>query len=367
MSATNDKQFAISVIIATYNRGDIIPVTLQHLAAQTLSPSDFEVVVVDDGSTDNTEETVRAIQSDLPYELVYLKHPNRGISCTQNRGIRASRAPIVCLIADDIHLAPQALQAHLEDHRQNPEPNIAILGRVLQSPKLTRSVFLKVWDPFKFSELRNQREVSFQFFFACNISCQKEFLLKNGLFSEKLVQRGAYAHEDVELGYRLAQKGLRILYNKNALGYHYHVVTLDKAMQTAYRKGLTWLEFRRLVDVPELTVRYHVLQPPFLKDYVRAFRKDNGLVGLDGKPVLLAISQLGRVILFNVITVPFFWLPIMKKAETSPMLACCMHKLFYRCVISHHFHKGVAHALKGRTEPRPTNIKDRSRCHEIEC
>ena len=341
--------------------------TLQHLASQTLKSSDFEVIVVDDGSTDNTEETVRAIQPDLPYELVYLRHPNRGISYTQNRGIKATHAPIVCLIADDIHLAPHTLQAHLEDHQQNPDLNIAILGKVLQSPKLTQSLFLRVWDPLRFSELENQRELSFQFFFACNISCKKKFLLENGLFSETLVKSGAYAHEDVELGYRLSRKGLQILYNQNALGYHYHVVTLDKAMQTAYQKGLNWLELRRLVNRPELTIRYHVLQPRFLKDYIRAFRQNNDLMELDSKPVLLAISQLGRVILFNVITVPFLWLPIMKKAETSPFLACCMHRLFYRCVISHHFHKGVAHALKSRRKTRLTNSKEKSKYREVEC
>jgi len=341
--------------------------TLRQLASQTLKASDFEVIVVDDGSTDNTEKTVHAMRPDLPYELVYLRHPNRGISYTQNRGIKAAQAPIICLIADDIHLAPQALQAHIEDHQQNPEPNIAILGKVVQSPILRQSVFLRVWDPLRFNELENQRELPFQFFFACNISCKKSFLLKNGLFNETLVKTGAYAHEDVELGYRLAKKGLQILYNKNALGYHYHVVTLDKATQMAYRKGLNWVEFRRLVDTPELTIRYHVLNTCFLKDYVKAFHQKKHLIGLDSTFFLLVISQIGRVILFNFVTVPFFWLPIMKRAERSPLLACCMHKLFYRCVISHHFHKGVAHALKNRRELKPTNINSKFRCHEIEC
>jgi GT2 family glycosyltransferase len=257
-----------------------------------------------------------------------------------------ARAPIVCLIADDIHLEPEALHAHLDDHGQNPEPNVAILGKVVQSPKLTQSVFLKVWDPFRFSEIESKRELSYLFFFACNISCKKEFLLKNGLFSETLVEHGAYAHEDVELGYRLAGKGLRILYNKDALGYHYHVVTLEKATQTAYQKGLKWVLFRKHVDSPELTIRYHVLNRRFLKDYIRAFGKNNGLVGLDANFFLLVISQIARVSLFNSITVPFFWLPVMRLAEKNRLVANQMHRLLYRCTISYHFHKGVARKCK---------------------
>jgi len=363
----NDAQFKISVVIATYNRSDTIPITLEHLATQSLSASEFEVVVVDDGSTDDTGQSIRRLQAGLPYELVYLRHANRGISYTQNRGIRAARAPIICLIADDIHFAPHALQAHLEDHQQNPEPHAAILGKVVQSPKLTQSVFLRIWDPFRFRELENQRELSFKYFFACNISFKKKFVLENGMFDETLVEQGAYAHEDIELGYRLCKKGLRILYNKNALAYHHHAVTFERAMQTAYQKGLNWPEFRRLVDTPELTVRYHVLQPPFLKDYVRVFRKGNGLVGLDSNPFLLAICQLGRVIMFNVLTVPFFWLPIMKKAETSPLIARCMHRLFYRCVISHYFHKGVAHTLRGHIPIEPTKTEEKSKYYEAKC
>ena len=133
----------LSLVIATYNRGRDIPVLLHHIANQTLDPSSFEVIVVDDGSTDNTEEVIRSLSGNLPNTLRYLRHSNHGVSYTQNRGIREALAPIVCLIADDIHLMPEALEAHLKDHEQNPGPNIAILGKVIQSPELaTRSIFL---------------------------------------------------------------------------------------------------------------------------------------------------------------------------------------------------------------------------------
>ncbi|KHE93319.1 MAG: glycosyltransferase [Candidatus Scalindua rubra] len=344
-------ELQISVVIATYNRSKILPITLQYLAEQTLSPDKFEVVIVDDGSPDNTEEVVRSLQTDLPFKILYLKHPNKGICYTQNRGIRAANAPIICLIADDIHLAPQALKEHMNDHMQCQEDNIAILGKVIQSPALNQSVFLKVWDPFRFSELENLRQLPDYLFFACNISFKRKFLIDNGMFNENLVKGGAYAHEDVELGYRLCKKGLKILYNKKALGYHYHLVTLDQAMQTAYKKGLTWVKLRKVVDDPALTIRYHVLNPRFLKDYHSVFKSHNGLLGLDSNPFLLIAGQVIRVIMFNLITVPYIWYPLMKCAEKNTFIARFMHKLFYRCAISYHFHKGVADVSKTTLHP----------------
>ena len=341
------EKYKISVVIATYNRSKYIPTLLECLAYQTLDPSYFEVIVVDDGSTDNTEEVVRSLRENLLFKLRYIKHPNRGPGYTQNCGIQAASAPIVCLIADDIQLAPGALKAHVEGHEIHSESNIAILGKVLQSPELAKhSVFLAKWDPFKFRELEKMRELPYYLFWACNISFKKDFLLENGLFRDKMGIAGAAAHEDVELGYRLSKKGLRILFNKEALGYHYHIETLNGAIQRSYQRGLNWIEFREMVNEPDITVRYHVLNYHYLKDYINAFRKPDNLIGLDSNPLLLTVCQLMRILSFNFVTIPLFWLPIMKRAENSLLLSRFMHRLLYRCVISHYFHKGVAHGSK---------------------
>ena len=340
------EQYKITVVIATYNRRDILPITLDKLARQSLDPHLFEVIVVDDGSTDDTPEVVERLRGELPFELVYKRHPNKGICYTQNQGIRSARAPIVCLIADDIHMSPHALEEHLKEHERSSADNIAVLGKVVQSPELSQTVFLRTWDPFRMNELEAFHEVPYSLFFACNISCKQDFLLKNGLFNEELVKNGAYAHEDVELGYRLSRKGLKIHYNKKALAYHYHLVSLDQAMETAYKKGVAWVKFREAVNRPEITIRYHVLHKHLLKDYLVLFQRENNLYGLDAQPVSLLLSQLTRIILFNRITVPLFWLPVMRVVEQVDIFSFLMNKLYYRCVISHFFHRGVADAMK---------------------
>lgn len=339
--------FKISVVIATYHRQDILEKTLRCLARQTLPVNDYEVVVVDDGSPDDTEARVRKIQGELPYALTYLRHPNAGICHTQNRGIMAAKAPIVCLIADDIHMTPEALEQHLADHSRHPEPQVAILGLVLQSPELPGTVFHRHWDPFRLRELCGLREVPCYQFFACNVSFKKEFMLAHGMFDEELVKADAYAHEDVELGYRLCRGGMRLLFNERALAYHYHLVPMEQAINAAYKKGLSWPRFREAVGEPELTIRYHVLHKKYLRDYSVLRKKDgHQLMGIDANPLLLFISQLLRIAGFNRVTVPFFWLPLMRAAESSPFLAGLMHRQMYRCAISYFFHRGVAAALK---------------------
>ncbi len=337
------KALRISVVMATYNRAETIAITLNHLAEQTLDPASFEVIVVDDGSTDGTEAVVRAKEPTLPFCLRYVRHPNRGPGYTQNRGIQMAQAPIVCLMADDIHFAPHALAAHLRLHERHPEPEAAVLGKVLQSPELAaESVFLAKWDPFKFRHIENFQELPYYLFWACNVSCKTDFLRQSGLFREARGRAGAAAHEDVELGYRLCKQGLRLFYAKEALGYHYHLETLAGATRRAYQRGLNWDEFRELVDEPEITVRYHILSWHTLKDHIKTFLKPNSLIGADRNLLYLLFRQGVRMVCFNPATIPLFWRPLMDLAEKNALLSAVMHRQFYRGVIAYYFFKGAA-------------------------
>jgi glycosyltransferase involved in cell wall biosynthesis len=346
----------LSVVVATFRRRDTLQVTLRRLANQTCPATEYEVIVVDDGSGDGTADMVQAMSAEVPYSLRYLCHQNRGPGYTENRGIKEAKGELILLIADDIHLERGALEAHLRFHQEHPEQTFAALGCVLQSPELPKTVFLQKWDPFKYYELASQVELPYWKFWACHISLKREFMLANGLFRE---HKGA-AHEDVELGYRLCKEGLRILYLPQAMAYHYHVETLDAAVRRAYERGIHWKFIEDHVPDPQIWVKYHILNFRTLKYHYRTFRNlsKSSLPASDRFLPWLLLRQILRWIVFNGLTVPYFWLPLLKLADRSPMVAACMSPYFYRGAVFYHFVKGcrdqaVARSAASRTTPEP--------------
>ena len=328
---------AFSVVVATYKRREVLQKTLEHLGAQTFPAEQFEVIVVDDGSPDDTGEMVRSLIGRMPYKLTYLVHQNRGPGASENRGILAAEGEWIVLLADDIHPTPGLLQAYAEFHRLHPEPAFAALGQVLQSPELPQTAFQQHWDPFKYFELAGETELPYWKFWACNISVKRSFFLDHGMFLEC---KGA-AHEDVELGYRLHRAGLRIQYWPQALAYHFHVETLDAAVKRAYERGLKFHVLTDNIPDPQLVVKYHVLNTRTWRQHVQTFRNlsRTSLPPGDRNLLLLLLKQTIRWAAFNAWTVPV-WLSILRAAEDRPWLSRILHPYMYRGAVFYHFVRG---------------------------
>jgi glycosyltransferase involved in cell wall biosynthesis len=330
--------FVISVVVATYNRRDTLRLTLTRLAEQTYSADLYEVIVVDDGSADGTGEMVKSMVSAVPYLLRYYYHQNKGPGATQNVGIRESHGNLILLLADDMHAAPGLLESHVGFHQAHPQPFAAVLGSVFQSPDLPPTAFQRKWDPFRYFELEGKQELPYWKFWACNISVKRAFLLENGLFREP---RGA-AHEDVELGYRLSQKGLHIFYNPQALAYHYHTETLQNAAKRGYERGLNWAFIEENVPDPQIYVKYHILNFRTLKYHYLTFKNlsKSSLPLSDRILPWLLFKQLIRSLVFNRLTVPGLWMKLLPKAEHSPVFAALTPRYCFRGTVFYHFVRG---------------------------
>jgi glycosyltransferase involved in cell wall biosynthesis len=109
------RQPKVSVIIPTYNRGWILGEAVDSVLSQEFD--DFELIVVDDGSTDNTREMLEAYHNDI----IVISQNNRGVSAARNRGIAEACAPLIAFLDSDDLWKPQKLSRQVEFFNANPE------------------------------------------------------------------------------------------------------------------------------------------------------------------------------------------------------------------------------------------------------
>jgi glycosyltransferase involved in cell wall biosynthesis len=222
----------ISVVIPTYNREKTLKECLKALFRQDLPQHDFEIIVVDDGSTDGTKEIVRKAAEINP-NVHYLQQKNSGQGIARNHGIAKAQGKVIVMIGDDIIASPNLLTEHLRWHLKYSAENSAVLGFTEWHPKLTLTPFMK-WltngssilgmfggHQFAYEKLVNRETADYNFFYTSNISLKRS-LLERFRFDPKF---SGYGWEDIELGYRLQKEaGLKLHYNRNAVAYHDHAM-----------------------------------------------------------------------------------------------------------------------------------------------
>jgi glycosyltransferase involved in cell wall biosynthesis len=98
----------VSVIIAAYNAGEYITRALESVASQTRAPD--EVVVIDDGSTDDTAERIKAFQKRSSLNVILQQQVNKGLPATRNIGVRSSRSDLVAFLDADDTIYPWFLE-----------------------------------------------------------------------------------------------------------------------------------------------------------------------------------------------------------------------------------------------------------------
>jgi glycosyltransferase involved in cell wall biosynthesis len=111
---TKSKKPMVSVIIPTYNRGWVLREAIDSVLAQDFK--DFELIVVDDGSTDNTGEILESYDQDL----IVLRQSNRGVSAARNRGIAAAAGRLVAFLDSDDLWLPRKLSSQVDFFNSNP-------------------------------------------------------------------------------------------------------------------------------------------------------------------------------------------------------------------------------------------------------
>ena len=213
----------LSVVIAAYNYADLLKFTLASLEKQDLGVDNFEVIVIDDGSTDGTGEIIRNYPGELNL-LPFYNSENKGRAKTRNIGIEAAGTPLVVFLDADMEVDPDFLRLHLEAQRDGEQVSV---GKVVFHPSIPKSGLMRYLEKRGAFKLAPGAQVPGKYFLSCNASVPTGVLLDVGGFDESFIH---YGGEDIDLGLRLAEKiPLRSL--PSALSRHRHYRDLHRFLQ----------------------------------------------------------------------------------------------------------------------------------------
>lgn len=207
----------ISVVVPTYNRCRVLEKSLATIFAQDLSPSEYEVIVVVDGSTDGTAESLRKLRTDRCLRV--LDRPHRERSAARNDGWRAANAPLVLFLDDDILCEPGMLRAHLAvQKRRGPAVVKGAVGAAPHcSPSLVTDWMFEHCNDWVL-DMGTDLRVPWPRYTTvmANTSVPRSALEQAGGYDESLCTR-----EATELALRLGKLGMPFYYAPEAAGWHY--------------------------------------------------------------------------------------------------------------------------------------------------
>jgi glucosyl-dolichyl phosphate glucuronosyltransferase len=247
----------ISSIICTRNRASYLPRTIRSLAQQQISPNEYEIIVVDNGSTDATQSVVADLSREIA-NLRYVHEPGTGLSAARNRGLNEAGAPIVAFLDDDAIASPQWLYAILKTLNA-VEPSAAGVGGPVEPwweiPKprwfplsLLGCHYRHYGDQPRWYNYPAEQPIG------CNMAFRKEWCLQLGGFNPLLEKY----NDDTEFLQRLAVAGGKIFYQPEVAVQHLvqkNRLSIGWQMRRYYREGFSLGILRRQTDTPARTVQ----------------------------------------------------------------------------------------------------------------
>jgi glycosyltransferase involved in cell wall biosynthesis len=205
-----------SVIVPTHNRVGSVLRLLDSLSRQEMPAGDFEVIVVDDGSTDSTWKAL--VDLETPYALRILRQRNQGPAVARNAAIREAKGETIVFLDDDVVAAPDLLSRHLDAQAETLGGCVAIGVMAMDEGRR-----VSPWVDWELRSLRRQydRMLNHEYeptprqFYTANASAPRRALMDAGLF-DPFFRRS----EDIELAHRLMKHGLRFRFLSDAIIHH---------------------------------------------------------------------------------------------------------------------------------------------------
>jgi glycosyltransferase involved in cell wall biosynthesis len=278
-----------TVIVPTYNRSGLLRHTMDALVRQSLGTGRFEVIVIDDGSSDDTAEVVGGYSGRL--NVSYYFQPDEGyrLSAARNLGVRHARAPICVFVDSGVILHSGALDAYLRAHQQAAQP-VAVIGYVycfnednedgeeilaaidFDNPDATmaslgaQGKWLDIREEFyaKYGDDFRDLPAPWLVYWTCNVSVETSQLINAGMFDEWFRTWGV---EDIDLAYRLHRCGVRFALCREACSIH---VPHPKSYLTNLKSvvgNYQYFAAKYRTPITQLVIDHHVFD---INDVIRA-------------------------------------------------------------------------------------------------
>jgi glycosyltransferase involved in cell wall biosynthesis/peptidoglycan/xylan/chitin deacetylase (PgdA/CDA1 family) len=224
-----------SIVVPTYRRRDTVIDSVRALESQTFE-GQFETIVVVDGSDDGSAEALRAL--DLSFPLNVIEQPNAGAASARNRGAREAAGEFLLFLDDDMVADPHLLVQH---HASLTSGADAVLGHLPLHPDSPRNFLSKAvghWAEERARSLRDKKdELTLLDLLTGQLSLRRELFELLGGFDIRFTHGGSFGAEDTDFGWRLLQRGARIVFNPDAVSYQRYVVTFRQFLRQWRQAG----------------------------------------------------------------------------------------------------------------------------------
>jgi glycosyltransferase involved in cell wall biosynthesis len=226
-----------TIQLCTFNRAHLLGRVLDGCFEQTVSGDDYEIVLVDDGSSDETPQVIEAAKGRATCRFVIVAQPNGGLARARNSGIARATGERIIFIDDDVLPTPAFVAEHLRSHAARPAA--VVRGAVINTVSFER-LPTPTWSLANYSG---------NWFWTSNVSLPLATLRAAGNFTETFRE---YGWEDIELGMRLRARGVRGVFNRFALAFHYKpppsAADVEAMLRQARAQARTAVQLRALHD-----------------------------------------------------------------------------------------------------------------------
>jgi glycosyltransferase involved in cell wall biosynthesis len=228
----------VTIVTPTRDKAPLLRRTLATLAAQAVDAALVELVVVDDGSTDETPRLLS--ETRLPFPLRVVRHEaSRGRAAARNAGLREAAGELILFLDDDMETVPGFVEAHRAAHRARER--LVGIGDVEAHPECRVAPIDRYMSTRGAQKIRSRGPLPWKYFSTNNASVRRADLEAIGGFDERFVH---YGFEDLELAWRLErERGVEFRFVPDARSLHVHPHTLDEVLGKKTLAGRSSLRY----------------------------------------------------------------------------------------------------------------------------